>query len=187
MSAIERISMYLARREKARGIDKESIHGFDFGPDCGIELRASDLRTLLDKVTELRQECDELAQLNTKLVAQLAEINTTKHTATDELALVPSDDPHRGEFVLAPRDRTQSPNIPTEDQLGTTTVDLKKALEVLQELEWCVYNFDRYGEGQFWCPACGSMQSTSHEPDCKLNAVLTACVGGDKPTDEAAR
>ena len=60
-NAIERISAYLSRREKARGIDKENIHGFDVGPDCGVELLASDLRTLLAHATALRRERDELA------------------------------------------------------------------------------------------------------------------------------
>ena len=35
--AIERIAAYLSRRQKAQGIDKERIHGFD----CGVELLAS--------------------------------------------------------------------------------------------------------------------------------------------------
>lgn len=57
---IERIAVYLSRREKSRGIDKENIHGFDVGPDCGVELLASDLRKLLAEAAAMRRERDEL-------------------------------------------------------------------------------------------------------------------------------
>ena len=59
--AIERIAAYLSRRQKALGVDKERIHSFDFGPDCGVELLASDLRALLARADALRRERDDLA------------------------------------------------------------------------------------------------------------------------------
>lgn len=45
-AAAARISTYLERRRKARGIDIEDIHAFDASPDGGVYLRASDLETL---------------------------------------------------------------------------------------------------------------------------------------------
>ena len=59
--AIERIAAYLSRRQKALGVDKERIHSFDFGPDCGVELLASDLRAPLARADALRRERDDLA------------------------------------------------------------------------------------------------------------------------------
>lgn len=44
----ERVTAYLERRRNAWGTDFEHIHGFDVGPDCGVELLASDLEAILE-------------------------------------------------------------------------------------------------------------------------------------------
>jgi Lar family restriction alleviation protein len=46
-AAIQRVQQYMARRKKARALDFEHIHGFDVGPNCGFELLASDIQSLL--------------------------------------------------------------------------------------------------------------------------------------------
>lgn len=45
--AADRVLSYLARRAGTRGIDVEHIHGFDAGPQGGIELLGSDLALLV--------------------------------------------------------------------------------------------------------------------------------------------
>ena len=47
-----RVTAYLDRRAKATQRDSESIHAFDMGPDCGIELLVSDLRAILAAATQ---------------------------------------------------------------------------------------------------------------------------------------
>jgi len=47
IDANTRVSAYIQRRKKARGLDIESIHGFDVSPTEGVELLLSDLETLL--------------------------------------------------------------------------------------------------------------------------------------------
>jgi len=49
--ARKRVDAYLDRHSKAKGLDPDSIHGFDGGLVCfGAELLASDLRTLLARM-----------------------------------------------------------------------------------------------------------------------------------------
>ena len=55
MSARKRIAAYLKRRELSRGLDLEHIHGFDVGPDCGVELLASDLRSVLAELKRAKK------------------------------------------------------------------------------------------------------------------------------------
>jgi hypothetical protein len=46
LQAVARVRAYIERRKKARGTDIEHIHGFDVGPEGGIELLLSDLELL---------------------------------------------------------------------------------------------------------------------------------------------
>jgi hypothetical protein len=49
--ARQRVDAYLERRSKAKGLDPDSIHGFDGGFVCfGSELLVSDLRVLLARL-----------------------------------------------------------------------------------------------------------------------------------------
>lgn len=50
-----RVRAYLARLDRARGQDREEIHGFDVGEPSEAVLRATDLRALLAEVEARRQ------------------------------------------------------------------------------------------------------------------------------------
>lgn len=45
--ALERIAAYIERRKKSRGLDIEHVHGFDLGPNEGVELLLSDIETIV--------------------------------------------------------------------------------------------------------------------------------------------
>lgn len=48
----QRLKDYLARRQKARGLDLDFIHSFDSGPDGGFNCRASDIAAVLAMLDE---------------------------------------------------------------------------------------------------------------------------------------
>lgn len=41
-------------------------------------------------------------------------------------------------------------------------------LDLLKRLEWCVWDYDRHGEGQAHCPACRRQRENGHDEGCEL-------------------
>jgi hypothetical protein len=65
-----RVTAYLDRRQRAQGIDKEHIHGFDGGgDDPGFQLLQSDLRAILADLDAAVKERDAAAKALSKLYA----------------------------------------------------------------------------------------------------------------------
>lgn len=46
--------------------------------------------------------------------------------------------------------------------------------KLLKRLEWSIFNYDRYGDSQNYCPDCENLQQEGHKPDCELASLLAA-------------
>lgn len=53
--SIERMKAYSTRRNTAKGIDVEHIHGFDVSPDGGFELLLSDVDGAIARIEHLER------------------------------------------------------------------------------------------------------------------------------------
>lgn len=90
--SVKRVEEYIARRKKSRGIDIEHVHGFDVGPDCGVELLLSDIEAIISAAAP-QVVADEPTMINGRFYYTAEQMRAALATAPVQPVAVPDGDP----------------------------------------------------------------------------------------------